>query len=293
MLRWIFPVYLAACIAFFIIPTGLGHDIARLRFFAFPVGALLVSLRGFRPRFTAVTALVLALAWNVSPLVVNYRQERGVPENDRSYWQPAIGYLHAHLGSSYRVEVVDTVNHWGAIYLPRAGIPITRGWFRQDDYPGNEVLYNTKGLDRHSYLHWLRSLGTRYVVLTKAPTDYSSRSEAALIRNGNSGLRPVFRAPNLSIFEVPAPLSILSGPKGARVLSFAVTQVRLKLAQAGRYRLAVHYSPYWQAKSVCLTTGADGMLRIVAPRGGVITLKFVVNASEALAVLTGDSPRRC
>ena len=37
---------------------------------------------------------------------------------------------------------------------------------------------------------WLRGLGVRYVVLTDAPPDYSSRAEAALIRSGRSGLVP-------------------------------------------------------------------------------------------------------
>ena len=42
---------------------------------------------------------------------------------------------------SYRVEAVDTVGHWPAAYLPAAGIPIARGWFRQDDFPRNDLLY--------------------------------------------------------------------------------------------------------------------------------------------------------
>ena len=62
------------------------------------------------------------------------------------YWQPAVNYLSRHLTPSYRVESVDTAGHWAAAYLPRAGIPLTRGWFRQDDFPQNEVLYDQ--LDR-------------------------------------------------------------------------------------------------------------------------------------------------
>jgi hypothetical protein len=50
----------------------------------------------------------------------------------RGLWQPAVGFLRRHLSPSYRVEAVDTVGHREAVYLPEAGIPFVRGWFRQD-----------------------------------------------------------------------------------------------------------------------------------------------------------------
>ena len=57
---------------------------------------------------------------------------------------PRSRYLHAHLSPSYRVEAVDTAEHWPAAYLPDAGIPIVRGWYRQSDFPQNELLYDSK-----------------------------------------------------------------------------------------------------------------------------------------------------
>ena len=53
-----------------------------------------------------------------------------------------IRFLHRALSPDYRVEAVGTADHWEAVYLPQAGIPIVRGWFRQDDFPENEVLYD-------------------------------------------------------------------------------------------------------------------------------------------------------
>ena len=104
-----------------------------------------------------------------------------------SYWQPAIGFLRDNLSPSYRVEAVDTIEHWPAAYLPDAGIPIVRGWYRQNDFPQNELLYD-RTLGARAYESWLRGLGVRYVVLSDAPPDYSSRAEATLIRSGRSGL---------------------------------------------------------------------------------------------------------
>ncbi len=291
LLRWIFPVYLAACLAMFIIPTGLGHNIARLRFFALPLIVLLVALRGFRPRLVVVAALVFALAWNASPLIVNFRQERGVPESSRSYWQPAIDYLRARLGPSYRVEVVDTVGHWAAAYLPQAGIPIARGWFRQDDYPQNSIFYRDFGA--RAYLTWLHSLGVRYVVLTGAPPDYSARAEGELLRSGRSGLKAVFRSSNLAIYEVSHPRSMISGPGHPRVLSLKQTELRLRLDRIGTYRLAVRYSPYLRASGVCLRESADGMTELAARHSGVIKLDFDFDLGRALDVLGGSVDRGC
>src|SRR4249920_1601958 len=72
--------------------------------------------------------------------------------------------LTSHLSPSYRVEAVDTTGHWPAVYLARAGIPLTRGWYRQNDFPVNQLLYRQGHLGRMAYVGWLRSLGVRYVV---------------------------------------------------------------------------------------------------------------------------------
>ena len=80
--------------------------------------------------------------WNLSPHAWSFERGRGEqPAAQASYWQPAIEFLNENLTPSYRVEVVDTAGHWAAVHLPEAGIPLVRGWFRQDDFPQNQVLY--------------------------------------------------------------------------------------------------------------------------------------------------------
>lgn len=291
LLRWIFPVYLAASLIVFVVPSELGANVGRLRLVALPLALLAFSLRGYRPRLFVAPVLALALFWNLGPIAEGFNHGRSDPGAEQDYWNPAIAFLHKNLTPSYRVEVVDTVNHWAAAYLPLAGIPLTRGWFRQDDYPQNEVLYNDPS--RRAYLAWLRSLGVRYVILTQAPTDYSSRDEAALIRSGRSGLLPVFRAPNLTVYEVPKADPIITGPGQPRVLSLSTTQIQLRLSSPGRYRLAVHFSPYSTARGACLEKSADDMTELVARRAGVISLNFNVDASRALAVLAGEKTASC
>lgn len=287
ILRALFGVYAVVCGLAYAIPSALGENVARLRLAALPVAALTLSLRRWRPWPVAVVALGLACSWNLSPLVWSLVQSSNDPSAVASYWQPAIRFLHRSLRPGYRVEAVDTVGHWEAVYLTRAGIPIVRGWFRQDDFPQNELLYDRLG--PRSYLAWLHRLGVRYVVLTGAPEDYSARGEAQLLRSGRSGLPVVFRSRNETIFAVPRPRTIVRGPAAPRVVALTQTSISLELHRPGDYRLAVHYSPYLAAGGACLSRTADGMTLLHVRRSGRVTLAFGVTPGRALAALAGSS----
>jgi hypothetical protein len=290
-IRWFFVAYAAVSLVAFTVSSPVGENIARVRFVALPIAVLILSLRAWRPFPVAVLALMLAAMWNLSPHAWSY--SRSASEHAASqaeYWQPAVNYLNRHLTPSYRVESVDTAGHWAAAYLPRAGIPLTRGWFRQDDFPQNEVLYDQ--LDGPMYLHWLRSLGVRYVVLTDAPTDYSSKQEALLIRSGLSGLEPVFRGEHMTIYSVPKPRRMVTGTGMAEMIELAQTHMTVNLGSPGNYRIAVRYSPYWTAadSTACVTKGDDGMIRLESPSQGRVTLQFKVKARRALNAMVGNRP---
>ncbi|HKC77948.1 MAG TPA: hypothetical protein VKB70_06150, partial [Gaiellaceae bacterium] len=71
-LRGFFVVYLLAVIATFVIPSGLGHDVARVRLFALPIALLVATLRRWRPWPIVLVALGLAASWNLFPLASNW-----------------------------------------------------------------------------------------------------------------------------------------------------------------------------------------------------------------------------
>ena len=289
--RFVFVVYMAACLGAFIVPSAVGENIARLRYAAIPVAVLLLSLRNWRPRLVCIGVLALAVSWNVTPLAASFAHATSDPAASATYWTPAIRYLHRHLEPSYRVEAVDTEGHWAAVYLPRAGIPLARGWFRQDDFPQNKLLYSRLGPD--AYLAWLRGLGVRYVVLTSAPVDYSARGEARLLTSGHSRLLPVFWSPRIRIFEVPDARRIVTGPGPAGVLELTETRIGLQFAHPGRYRLAVRFSPYWQPSAGCVLRRPDGMVELAVPRGGRLLLRFDVNPGRALREVTSRRSFSC
>jgi hypothetical protein len=289
LLRIVFVVYLAACTAAFVVPSALGENISRLRFAAIPIVVLALSLREWQPRWLAVCAMALVVAWNAAPIARNFLRGGADPASAATYWRPAIDFLRTNLTPAYRVEAVDTAGHWAAVYLPRAGIPLARGWFRQDDFPQNRVLYGSD-LGARSYLGWLRQLGIRYVVLTEAPHDYSARAEAELLRTGRTGLKRVLHTRQLTIFEVPAPRPIVTGPGPVYVRELSRSKLVVRVARRGTYRVALRHSPYWRSSAGCLTRGTDGMLRLTVMRATTARLTFNVDAGRALWAVAGRVP---
>ena len=290
-LRFIAILNGTACVVAFVISSELGSGMTRLRFVGLPLVLLALALRNWRPLRLSIPILLLAGYWNVAPLVTSFVNGSSDDSAQAAYWRPAIKFLRSHDSPAYRVEAVDTQQHWAAAYLPGAGIPLVRGWFRQDDFPQNELLYDR--LTTKQYQRWLRSLAVRYVVLTDIAPDYSAQEEAALLRSGRSGLVPVFKTPHIQIFAVPRARTIVSGPRGSAVVAFGRDHLDLRLATPGAYRVAIRYSPYWNASGGCVSAGPDGMLRLRARRPGPVHMQFDVDASALLRVLQGDSGSVC
>jgi hypothetical protein len=292
-LRGLFWIYLVAVLAVYVVPSSVGSNIERIRYLALPLALIAVALRRWRPLWLVVPVIALAAAWNVTPIVSSLARANSDPEASLSYWQPAIGYLHAHLSPSYRVEAVDTAEHWPAAYLPDAGIPIVRGWYRQSDFPQNELLYDPK-LAAVPYEAWLRQMGVKYVLLADAPADYSSRAEAALIRSGRTDLQLVYWTAHLLVYELPRPQPLIVGPAPATVLWMYPERIVAVFDVPGSYRVKVRWSPYWRASSGCVSRTKDGMTRLTVRHAGLVELGFRLSVGRGLQTLAGLSPQlRC
>jgi hypothetical protein len=289
-LRGFYVVYFASCVLAFAVPSTIGSNIERLRYAAIPLAVLSASVAGWRPWRLVVPLLGVAALWNVPPLVGNVRRAAADPASTAAYWAPAIRYFRGHLTPAYRVEAVDTVEHWPAVFLPSAGVPIVRGWYRQNDFPTNAILYGRLG--PAAYRRWLRALGVRFVVLSDAPPDYSARAEAKLLRRGVDGLRAVLRRPHLTIYELQGATPLLTGPARASVRRVLPTRLFLEVGGPGEYRLAVRFSPYWRTFQGCVAPARAGMIRLTAFRRGLVDLDFKFNVHRGVEVLTGRRPAR-
>lgn len=291
MLRFVFAVYAITIAIVYLVPSGLGDNVARLRFFALPLALLILALRRWRPVKVSVAVLALALSWNVTPLAAGWARASQDASGRPRLWRAPVTYLHENLRPGYRVEAVDTMDHWPAYYLASAKIPLVRGWFRQDDFPFDALLYRQRPLTPAQYVDWLRRLGVAYVVLTRSPPDYSSRAEARLVRSGRLALDRVFSTRQVSIYAVRGPQPIVRGPGRPTVLAFRESRLVVSVTRAGTYRLAVRWSPYWRASSGCLVRTRDGMVELHAHGPATVRIAFDVNASSLLAALAGRSPR--
>jgi hypothetical protein len=293
-LRMVFVAYLVLNLATFVVHGPVGSNSTRLFSIAGVPLLWLAANIGRRRSWTVLAPVfALALALQLGPAVRNAYSAWSDPATGAGFWRPALRFLDARRSPQYRTEVVATAGHWEAFYLARHGIALARGWYRQDDFPQNAVLYRQR-LSGSAYRKWLRSVGVRYVLLPHAPLDYSSVTEAHLLRSGDSGLRLVSRLPHWTVYALPHPTPILTadGPApGARVLLLGNSRIQLWLPAPGGYDLRMSYSPYWSTdqRDVCIGPAAAGMTRIETPRAGELTLEFEPTLAAMAATAASDT----
>jgi hypothetical protein len=290
-----FLVWGAGSILLFAVSTPVGENLTRLRSVVFPLMLLTAFLARFRPRWLAALALSAALVYNVAPYAGAALDRTDVRASHRAFWAPAVSFLAERSSPNYRVEVVPTFDHWEAYWLPRAGIPLARGWYRQIDIARNEFFYD-KPLPASVYRAWLRGMGVRFVVLPNTRLGQKGEErEAAILRSGRSGLRQVFVSPQLRIFELPRPEPILTGPGAPVVTRLDHAGIEGRLPAAGSYRLKIRYTRYWRVKAgaVCVEHAQGGMTVLRATKPGRFDLAVPEGPAALVRSLVERDPARC
>src|SRR5215217_5319970 len=295
LLAVFFLVWGGASVLMFLVATPVGENLTRLRSLVFPLMLLTAFVARFRPRWLAALALSVAFAYNVAPYAAPMIERTDLRPAHRAFWAPALDFLADRSGPGYRVEVVPTFDHWEAYWLPRAGIPLARGWYRQIDIARNELFYE-RPLAPAAYRAWLREMGVRFVVLPQTRLGQKGEErEAVLLRSGRSGLTPVFSDANVTIYELGSAQPILTGPGSPSVTRFDHSRIEGVLGAAGAYRLKVRYTRYWRVRTgaVCVDRAADGMTRLSATRPGRFVLSVPEQPASLVRLLVGRPPARC
>ncbi len=286
-----FALWGLGSVFFYVVASPFGDNWTRLDAFVFPVMLLTAALADFQPRRLVLVACTLAFAYNLVPYLLLIPSRLDNSTEQVSYWAPAIHYLHTHLEPGYRVEVVPTAAHWEADWIPKAGIPLARGWYQQIDEVDNSLFYSSS-LDAPTYVAWLRQNAVRYVVLAKtAPLDWhGGPREAQIVRQGAGGLTPVFSGQNWLIYELPQATPLLTGPASAVVTMFGHTQTSGSVAGAGKYLLREHYNPYWHLSGAgCVAPGPNQMTILNLPRDE----KFSLTAPRTLGQMVDAKQTNC
>jgi hypothetical protein len=290
-----FLVWGGASIVMFVVATPVGENLTRLRSIVFPLMLLTAFVARFRPRWLTGLALAAALTYNVAPYIAPLVERTDVRPAHRAFWAPALDFLAKRSGPQYRVEVVPTFDHWEAYWLPRAGFPLARGWYRQIDIARNELFYE-KRLAPLGYREWLRRMGVRFVLLPQTRLGQKGEDrEAALLRSGRSGLTRVFGDANVTIYELPGADPILTGPGTPRITRLDHSRIEGTLTQPGSYDVKIRYTRYWRVRagSVCVERAAGGMTRLRATRAGRFALAVPEQPASLVRLLVGTPPARC
>jgi hypothetical protein len=274
MLALVFGLWLAAALVAFLVPSPIGENVTRMRGLVFPLALLAVALAGYRPRWLSFIAIAGALAYTLVPYIAVTPYKTDGRSTEDEFWRPALAFLEERSDPNFRVEVVPTGDHWEAYWLPGAGIPLARGWYRQIDIAENPLFYE-EPLDPDEYRAWLGRLGVRYVLLPDTQLGRAGEErEADLLRSGASGLRPVFESATGTIYAVPDPQPILTGPGRPLLTRLAHDLIEGTVTAPGAHRLAVRFTPTWRVEegAVCVEEADDGMTRLVFRRAGPFTL---------------------
>ena len=292
-LRMLFAAYLALNLVAFLLESPIGSNANRLFAIAgAPLLWLAANVGRSRSRLVVFPMLAVALALQVGPWVRDAYSAWNSPASKASYWQPAIEFLRDHPSPDHRVEAVATWGHWDAYYLARQRVPLARGWYRQADFPQNELLYDDE-LTPGRYTSWLRSLGVRYVLLPDTALDYSSKAEEQLLRSGRSGLVEVGRAAHWRFYELPDATPIVTGPLGvsAELIEMDNERVWLRTEGPGRFLVRVRYSPYWRATfgDACVALGRYGMTAVTVTDSGPVRLEIKPGVGEVAGTVSNRS----
>jgi hypothetical protein len=282
ILALVFGLWLVAALVAFLVASPIGENITRLRGIAVPLALLAAGLAGYRPRWLAVFAVCGALVYTLVPYVAVIPYKGDARPAEREFWEPALAFLEERSGENFRVEVVPTGDHWEAYWLPRAGFPLARGWYRQIDIAENPLFYE-EPLSPGEYRAWLERLGVRYVLLPDTQLGRAGEArEAELLRSGAAGLEPVSESGSGTIYAVPDPEPILAGPGRPRLSSFGHDRIEGTVTAPGLYRLAVRFTPTWRVEEgvLCVEEASDGMTRLVVERPGPFVLGVGLRGSR-------------
>ena len=185
--------------------------------------------------------------------------------------------------------MVQSKRYWEAYYIAGHGYAMARGWYRQDDYPTNAVLYNNPTAAR--YQAWLRSVGVQYVLLQAGTLDFTSEAEAGLLRSGRSGLRLVARTGSWSVYALPNPTPIVTPAGAARVTKITPTTITIEATRPVALTVRVHDTPYWTAQSAdgsaCVAAGTGSSTPLAVRHAGTVELRFVIRPASVVRALLG------
>lgn len=277
-LYWLSLIYGCLAIVLFVIKSDVGGNIARIGEFAPTIAVYVWSyskkiiVRPMAPKadvsrrrktWIFVVLLAYSLAWLSNFVEAPLFDPSQGTLTTSSTWKGLTNYLDLHY-RGLRIEYVDSLLHEGAYFLPIAGVPIARGWFRQSDFPQNEIFYK-KSFSAVVYQKWLCNGQIAAVVLPPAPYDYSSTQEAKNV--ANSEINVLSRPVQVGVFKVYPVSGCPEMP--FQIENISRNRVQVRFDRSGTFVLPLTYSRFSRARFGRIDAPVLGRLVLTVAHGGM------------------------
>jgi len=269
-----------ACVAAFLIPSGVGANISRYAFLLLPP---IVWSSARNPRRIVVLALLPAFIYS-GYVVTRDVSAASKPSAQQTYYQGLRTELLGLSGrSNHRVEVVDTTTHRAAAELI-PDIYLARGWETQSDSTNNAIFYDPALLNAASYRDWLDVNAVAWVAVPTQP-GRTYQAEADLVWSGLPYLDEVWSDPQWRLYAVHQPDPIVPAP--AKVIRSTETEVVFDLPTPATLVLRLRPARFIRVANtngtgppVCLVSTTPDEIKATFPTGGryVITSGFSVDS---------------
>lgn len=267
-----------ACLAVFVIPSGVGANISRYAFLLLPPAIWAVARNSRR-----IVLLALLPAFVYSGYVVTRDlTNASKPAAQLTYYQGLRAELATLPGrDNHRAEVLDTTTHRAAAELVPE-VYLARGWETQSDSSTNRIFYDASELNPASYRQWLDTNAVAWVAVPTAPGP-SYRSEAALIAQGLPYLTESWHDAQWTLYTVTAAQPIV--PTQAPLVSSDETEFVFDVTRPGTLTFRVRpikgiriVSQDGAGPDVCLSATSTGELQATFPASG----RYVLSAGVAV-----------
>jgi hypothetical protein len=217
------------------LPTPVGSNIGRLG--ELLIGPVLAGLGSNRHRVLLAVALAAAAGWQVAQPAADLAHGNAPAYAPQT--AALVNELRGLHADTARVEAVPQYGHWESQELA-AAVPLARGWERQVDTERNPLFYSGT-LTPAAYYGWLRYNAVRYVAISAASPDFAAVAEAAIVREGQPWLVPVWHDGFWRLYRVAGALPLASPP--AAVTRTTPAEITLRMSRAGTTVVRVHWSP--------------------------------------------------
>jgi hypothetical protein len=166
------------------------------------------------------------------------------------------------------VEAVPQYGHWESQELAPV-VPLARGWERQVDVERNPLFYGGT-LTPEAYHGWLRYNAVRYVAISAGSPDFAAVAEAAIVREGQPWLVPVWHDAFWRLYQVAATLPLASPP--GTVIASTPAGITLRVSRAGTTIVRVRWSAWLRSTGSAVPARHGAWTSLTAREPGTYTL---------------------